>query len=97
METRKGLPLMEMKEEQKPVAMKLLRAAVSQLGYDKATKIMGWRACCGSSRDRPVMSDVTQRNTTSRFLVMLGPIRIGAEHRGASPFAELCHAGQQDP
>lgn len=38
--TRKGLPMMEMKPEQQKAALGLLRAAVSQLGYDKATKIM---------------------------------------------------------
>lgn len=40
LETRKGLPIMEMQEPQKEAAMKLLRAAVSQVGYDKATTIM---------------------------------------------------------
>ncbi len=40
MDTRKGLPLMDMQEEQKTAAMALLRAAVSQVGYDKTTKIM---------------------------------------------------------
>lgn len=38
--TRKGLPLMEMTDSQKSAAMILLKAVVSQLGYDKATKIM---------------------------------------------------------
>jgi hypothetical protein len=38
--TRKGLPLMDMNAEQQEAAKKLLRAAVSQLGYDKATTIM---------------------------------------------------------
>ncbi len=38
--TRKGLPLMEMRPEQQKVALELLRSAVSQLGYEKATKIM---------------------------------------------------------
>lgn len=40
METRKGLPLREMSEEQKQLAFKLLRATVSQMGYNKATTIM---------------------------------------------------------
>ncbi len=40
LETRKGLPLMEMKPEQQAAAKKTLRAAVSQLGFDKATTIM---------------------------------------------------------
>lgn len=40
METRKGLPIMEMKEEQKAAALKLFRASLSKAGYDKATKIM---------------------------------------------------------
>lgn len=39
-DTRKGLPLTEMNPEQKQAAMKLLRSAVSQLGYAKTTKIM---------------------------------------------------------
>lgn len=41
METRKGLPLMEMEPAQKEAAMKLLKTLVSNVGYDKATKIMG--------------------------------------------------------
>ncbi len=40
METRKGLPIMEMEAAQKKAAMKLLRAAVSKLGYDQASIIM---------------------------------------------------------
>ena len=39
-ETRKGLPIMEMRPEQKELAMKLLRASLSAAGYEKATKIM---------------------------------------------------------
>lgn len=38
--TRKGLPLMEMSDPQKAAAKNLLKVAVSQVGYDKATKIM---------------------------------------------------------
>jgi hypothetical protein len=38
--TRKGLPLMQMRPEQQKAALALLHAAVSQVGYDKATKIM---------------------------------------------------------
>lgn len=38
--TRKGLPLMEMSAEQQAVAMKLLKACVSPVGYQKAEKIM---------------------------------------------------------
>lgn len=38
--SRKGLPLMDMNAEQQTAAKALLRAAVSQLGYDKATIIM---------------------------------------------------------
>ena len=41
MDTRKGLPLMEMQPEQKEAAMKLLKTLVSNVGYDKATSIMG--------------------------------------------------------
>lgn len=40
MDTRKGVPVMEMSEEQKTAAMKLLRAAISKVGYEKATTIM---------------------------------------------------------
>lgn len=40
METRKGLPLMEMSAEQQQAAKAVLRAVVSQLGYDKTTTIM---------------------------------------------------------
>ncbi|QDV27034.1 DUF3500 domain-containing protein [Aureliella helgolandensis] len=40
MKSRKGLPLTEMEEAQKTAAMKLLRAAISKLGYEKATAIM---------------------------------------------------------
>ena len=41
LDTRKGLPLMEMEPAQKDAAMKLLKTLVSNLGYEKATKIMG--------------------------------------------------------
>lgn len=41
MDTRKGLPLMEMEPAQKEAAMKLLTTLVSKVGYEKATKIMG--------------------------------------------------------
>ncbi|MCR9293445.1 MAG: DUF3500 domain-containing protein [bacterium] len=40
METRKGLPMMEMSSEQKEAARKLLRSVVSKTGYEKATTIM---------------------------------------------------------
>lgn len=40
MESRKGLPLMEMTQPQQKAAKALLRSAVSQLGFDKATTIM---------------------------------------------------------
>lgn len=39
-ETRKGMPLMDMNEKQQEAAFRLLRSAVSKLGYEKATKIM---------------------------------------------------------
>ncbi len=39
-DSRKGLPLMDMTAEQQTAAKALLRAAVSQLGFDKATTIM---------------------------------------------------------
>lgn len=38
--TRKGLPMMDMTDAQKSAALNLLKVAVSQIGYDKATKIM---------------------------------------------------------
>ncbi len=38
--TRKGLPLMEMNAAQQVGALRTLRAAVSEAGYDKASKIM---------------------------------------------------------
>ncbi len=38
--SRKGLPLMEMNEQQKAAAMNVLKVAVSKLGYEKATSIM---------------------------------------------------------
>lgn len=38
--TRKGLPLMEMNDAQQTAALRALRAALSEAGYDKATKIM---------------------------------------------------------
>ncbi len=41
LDTRKGLPLMEMEPAQKEAAMKLLKTLVSTVGYEKATKIMG--------------------------------------------------------
>lgn len=39
-DTRKGLQIREMKEEQRAAAHALLKASLSQIGYDKATKIM---------------------------------------------------------
>lgn len=41
LDTRKGLPLMEMSAEQQKAAKAALRGVVSQLGYDKTTTIMG--------------------------------------------------------
>lgn len=38
--TRKGLPLMQMQPEQQKAALELLQTAVSQVGYEKARKIM---------------------------------------------------------
>jgi hypothetical protein len=38
--TRKGLQIREMNEAQRKTALALLRASLSQIGYDKATKIM---------------------------------------------------------
>ena len=38
--TRKGLPLMQMRPEQQKAAYQLLQTAVSQVGYEKARKIM---------------------------------------------------------
>lgn len=40
LESRKGMPLMDMTVEQQKAARGLLRSVVSQLGYDKATTIM---------------------------------------------------------
>ena len=40
LESRKGLPLMDMTAEQQAAARKLLRSVVSKLGYDQATTIM---------------------------------------------------------
>jgi hypothetical protein len=40
LETRKGLPLREMNADQQKLAMKVLEQAVSQSGYQAATKIM---------------------------------------------------------
>lgn len=40
LESRKGVPLMDMTAEQQKAARALLRSVVSQLGYDKATTIM---------------------------------------------------------
>ncbi len=39
-DTRKGLPLMEMDDDQKQAAMAVLRSAVSKVGYEKSTQIM---------------------------------------------------------
>lgn len=38
--TRKGLPLMDMNDAQRTAALRTVRAALSEVGYDKATKIM---------------------------------------------------------
>lgn len=40
MPTRKGLPLMDMSVPQKTAALRTVRAALSEAGYDKASKIM---------------------------------------------------------
>jgi hypothetical protein len=39
-ETRKGLPLKQMNDAQRGAALRLLRASMSELGYDKAAQIM---------------------------------------------------------
>ncbi|MFO0941914.1 MAG: DUF3500 domain-containing protein [Pirellulales bacterium] len=41
MATRKGLPLMEMNADQQAAAMKLMKACLSPIGYQKAEKTMG--------------------------------------------------------
>lgn len=40
LETRNGLPLMQMKPDQQKLAMKLLESALSQVGFEKASTIM---------------------------------------------------------
>lgn len=77
--TRKGLPLMEMKPEQQKVALEVLRTAVSQLGYEKARKIMSLedvlRKLEGSGLDR--------RNPLKYYFTIYG--KPGAsEHWGLS-------------
>ena len=77
--TRNGLPMMEMKPDQQKVALELLRSTVSQLGYDKARKIMSLedvlRKLEGSGLDR--------RNPLKYYFTIYGK-PADSEHWGLS-------------
>ena len=78
--TRKGLPLMEMKPEQQKAAHDLLRTAVSQLGYDKATKIMSLESVL---RKLEGPQSHERRNPEKYYFTIYG--KVGAdEHWGLS-------------
>ena len=78
--TRKGLPMMEMKPEQQKVAHDLLRTAVSQIGYEKATKIMSLENVLRKLEKDP-SSD--RRNPLKYYFTLYG--KPGAsEHWGLS-------------
>lgn len=85
--TRKGLPLMEMQAEQQKAAMSLLKTAISQLGYDKATKIMSLENVLREleTKKAPATADAVaeRRNPKKYYFTVYG--KVGAsEHWGLS-------------
>jgi hypothetical protein len=69
METRKGLAIMDMDEEQKQAALKLLRSVVSKTGYQKATKIM---ALEGVLRQLEGPGSEARRNPEKYYFTLFG-------------------------
>ncbi len=70
--TRKGLPIMEMEESQKELAMKLMRAAISQLGYTKATTIMQLESVLRKLEGGENPEVVARRNPEKYYFTIFG-------------------------
>ena len=85
--TRKGLPLMDMKPEQQQVAMTLLKTAISQLGYEKATKIMSLENVLRDleTKKAPATADAVaeRRNPKKYYFTVYGSAGAN-EHWGLS-------------
>ncbi|MEZ6133456.1 MAG: DUF3500 domain-containing protein [Pirellulaceae bacterium] len=75
MATRKGLPLMEMEAAQQEAAMKLMRAAVSKLGYDKATTIMQLETVL---KELEAGKGTNERNPEKYYFTVFGKPEQGA-------------------
>jgi len=67
--TRKGLPLMEMTTPQKAAALRALRAAVSEAGYEKSSKIMMLE---GVLRQMEGAGSEERRNPEKYYLTVYG-------------------------
>lgn len=74
METRKGLPLMEMEAAQKELAMKLLQGAVSVVGFNKAKKIMSLESVL---RQLEGPSSHQRRNPEKYYFTVFGDVSMG--------------------
>ncbi len=80
METRKGLPLMEMEAPQKELAMKLLQAVVSSVGFNKAKKIMSLENVL---RQLEGPTSHQRRNPEKYYFTLFGDVGPG-KHWGLS-------------
>lgn len=75
--TRKGLPMMEMTTPQKASALRTLRAAISEAGYEKSSKIMllegVLRQMEGAGKEGEVKDEVyARRNPEKYYLTVYG-------------------------
>ena len=80
MATRKGLPLMEMEAPQKELAMKLLQAVVSSVGFNKAKKIMSLESVL---RQLEGPTSHERRNPEKYYFTLFGDVGPG-KHWGLS-------------
>ncbi len=80
MDTRKGLPLMEMEAPQKELAMKLLQASVSNVGFNKAKKIMSLENVL---RQLEGPTSHSRRNPEKYYFTLFGDVGQG-KHWGLS-------------
>jgi hypothetical protein len=78
--TRKGLPLMEMESAQKEAAMSVLRAALSKVGYEKATTIMQLETVLNQLEDG---KGANERNPEKYYFTVFGKPAANA-HWGLS-------------
>lgn len=71
--TRKGLPMMEMTTPQKAAALRALRAAISEAGYEKSSKIMllegVLRQLEGTSKEGAAKDEVFERRNPEKYYV----------------------------